>query len=374
MILLLIPDLPSTEQLLPWLQRIDTAQWYSNFGPLVQAFESQMALLLSHDQAIPLTTVSNGTTALELALLALDIPKDRYALTPALTFPATGTAIKQVGLRPIFTDVDPQSWLLTPDIARQVLKKLKKFKKRKVDVIVPVAAFGCPQPVAEWDQLSEETGIPVLIDAAAAFGSQAVGQRCIITFSFHATKPFGIGEGGLVVAQSAELINKIRRLSNFGFENGLITQCGSNAKLSEYHAAVGLAQLARWPQIVAHRQKIWHDYLEHLRVIEQVSVQRTPNNLIPAILAVKISDISDLSALTATLLEHGIPTRRWYCPPLSAHPAFSGAEQIAPDGSTQLTVTKELARSLLGLPFHRFLKQEQIAEICGCLRRTICKK
>ncbi|RKZ51100.1 MAG: hypothetical protein DRQ99_33395, partial [Candidatus Parabeggiatoa sp. nov. 3] len=106
MIPLLIPDLPTTEQILPWLQRIDIARWYSNFGPLVQAFESQMALLLSHDQAIPLTTVSNGTTALELALLALDIPQDRYALTPALTFPATGTAIKQVGLRPLFTDVD----------------------------------------------------------------------------------------------------------------------------------------------------------------------------------------------------------------------------------------------------------------------------
>jgi dTDP-4-amino-4,6-dideoxygalactose transaminase len=365
MIPLLIPDLPSTEELLPWLQRIDTARWYSNFGPLVQTFEKELAHLLSPEHSIDLTTVNSGTTALELALLALDIPQNSQVLTPALTFPATGTAIQRVGLRPLFTDVDPETWLLTPEIAREVLKK------RKVALIVPVASFGCPQPVGEWDQFTEETGIPVLIDAAAALGSQAIGQRCMITFSLHATKPFGIGEGGLVIAPSTDLINKIRRLSNFGFENGLITQCGSNAKLSEYHAAVGLAQLARWPKIIACRQQIWHHYFEHLRVIEQVSLQQMPSNMIRAILPVKVSDSTDLSTLTTRLSEHGIPTRYWYCPPLSAHPAFSNAEQIAPDGSTQLHVTEELARSLLGLPFHSFLEQEQIAEICACLKNMI---
>lgn len=239
MIPLLIPDLPSAEQLLPWLQRIDNAKWYTNFGPLVQEFESKLVKLLSPKKTIYLTTTSSGTTALELALLALNIPKNHDALVPAFTFPATATAIKRVGLNPIFTDIDPHTWLLTPDIARQVLKKIS------FDVVVPVATFGCPQPTESWDKFSEETGIPVLIDAAAAFGNQTIGQRCIITFSFHATKPFGIGEGGLVIANSAEFIHQVKKLSNFGFESGKISKCGSNAKLSEYHAAVGLAQLER---------------------------------------------------------------------------------------------------------------------------------
>jgi len=362
MIPLLIPDLPTTEQLIPWLRRIDNNKWYSNFGPLVQEFESKLKQFLSPQQPIDLTTVSSGTTALELALLALNLPVGSQVLLPALTFPATATAIERAGLQPIFTDVEPYAWLLTPDIARQVHKKLA------YDAVMPVATFGCPQPVTEWDKFSEETGIPVLLDAAAAFGSQTIGQRCVITFSFHATKPFSIGEGGLVVANSPDFIRLVKRLSNFGFDNGIIIQSGSNAKLSEYHAAVGLAQLARWQQIVKRRQYLWRKYRQHLQTMDNhISLQRTPNNHIPAILLIKVSPPDKLVALIKHLTNQGIETRRWYCPPLYEHPAFSNIPRLAPDGSEQLPVTEKLSKSLLGLPFHTALDEEQIAYVCSGL-------
>ncbi|MDM8557196.1 DegT/DnrJ/EryC1/StrS family aminotransferase [Candidatus Parabeggiatoa sp. HSG14] len=367
MIPILIPDLPITEQLLPWLQRIDKARWYSNFGPLIQEFESQLISTFFSKQSTFLTTVSSGTTALELALSVLNLSPGRYALTPALTFPATAIAIKQAGLSPIFTDIDPHTWLLTPEIAYQVLKK-KSF-----DVVIPVATFGCPQPVEQWDKFSEETGIPVLIDAAAAIGHQAIGQYCITTFSFHATKPFGIGEGGLVVAKSADFIKKVRKLSNFGFEEGIITQYGSNAKLSEYHAAVGLAQLKRWPQIIKHRQQIWQIYQQHFNKIQnKIHLQQTPQGFIPTILSVKINKLKkDRILSTINYLTHqGIETRRWYCPPLTEHPAFEGMPQIAPNGNHLLKVTEELSHCLLGLPFHTSLNEEQIAYICSILKST----
>jgi len=359
---LLVPDLPTTKQLLPWLQRIEHNKWYTNFGPLIQEFESKLVQLFTqwNHGNYYLTTVSSGTDALELALLALNIQEKRRALLPAFTFPATATAIKRCGLQPVFTDVEPGSWLLTPAIARQVLKK-KAF-----DVVLPVATFGYPQPVDEWDKFQEETGIPVLIDAAAAFGIQPLGQRCIITFSFHATKPFGIGEGGLVVANSANFIHHIKKLSNFGFDNGTINQSGSNAKLSEYHAAVALAQLERWHQIIKQRKKIWEIYRRYLSAMgNKISLQETPDDSVPATLSIKLNYIgNNLSQLIKQLANKGIQTRRWYYPPLSEHPAFRDIQRVAPNGGDCLGVTKELSMSLLGLPFHTELNEEMIDYIC----------
>lgn len=365
MIPLLVPDLPSSEQLLPWLQRIDKQKWYTNFGPLVQAFESQLIQYLSQEQSVHLTTVSSGTMALELALLALSLPEKGKALLPALTFPATATAIKRVNLQPIFTDIDPHTWMLTPKIARQVLNKIS------IDVVVPVATFGCPQPTEEWDQFSEDTGIPVLIDAAAAFGSQTIGRRCIMTFSFHATKPFGIGEGGLVIANSPELINQIKQLSNFGFSHGMIHQSGSNAKLSEYHAAIGLAQRERWPQLIKQYQQVWHTYHHYLPIKEkQINLQPVPKNHIPAIFPIKIQINNNLSTLIEQFTNQGIQTRRWYYPPLYKHPAFSDTPLIAPDESDYLAETEKLSQCLLGLPFHTSLQEQQIAYICEVLAKA----
>jgi len=365
MLSLLIPNLPTTEQLLPWLQRIDHAKWYTNFGPLIQEFESKLIKLFAPPSNIYLTTTSSGTTALELALLALNLPPNQVALLPAFTFPATATAIQRVGLRPLFTDIDKHNWLLTPDIARQVLQQMT------FDIVVPVATFGCPQPVDEWDKFSEETGIPVLIDAAAAFGFQAIGQHCLVTFSFHATKPFGIGEGGLVVARSESLINRIRNLSNFGIDNGIIMQSGNNAKLSEYHAAVGLAQLERWTQIIESRQTIWQTYKKYLPILSpKLSWQNMPANTIPATLSIKLDNV-DIAARMMNLEKCGIETRRWYYPPLYKQPAFSEIQLIAPDGSHYLTVTEKIADCLLGLPFHTYLKEDNIKYICNNLMLNI---
>ncbi len=370
MIPVLVPDLPTTEELLPWLRRIEHNKWYTNFGPLVQEFESQLIKLFTQENKghlkrnLYLTTVSSGTTALELALLALNLPAGCHALLPAFTFPATAIAIKRSGIQPIFTDVDPQQWLLTPKIARQVLEK------KPYDVVIPVATFGCPQPVEEWDKFNEETGIPVLIDAAAAFGTQSIGERCIITFSFHATKPFGIGEGGLVVANRFDFIDQVRKLSNFGFDCGTITQSGSNAKLSEYHAAVALAQLKRWTQIIERREKIWEIYRRNLSVMEnKISLQKVPSDYIRATLSIKINSINThLEQLIEQLTHQGIQTRRWYYPPLFKFPAFRDAVRISPDGCNDLVVTQKLSQCLLGLPFHTSLKEETIAFICRHLR------
>ncbi len=346
MIPLLVPDLPTTEELIPWLKCIDNNKWYSNFGPLVQKFESELTDLLGSN----VTTVNSGTSALELSLLALELPIGSKVLLPAFTFPATVTAVKYIGLQPIFTDIDPNTWLLTPNIARQILDKLT------YDVVIPVTTFGHPQPTDEWDKFSNATGVKVLIDAASSFGNQPIGKHCIVIFSLHATKAFGIGEGGLVVSNSADFIRQVRALSNFGFENGTIVKSGSNAKLSEYHAAVGLAQLKRWNRITQKRGLIWSIYQKYLA---KTSLQSMPENHVPAILSVKIQD--DIPILANKYIK----TRRWYYPPLYKHPAFIDIVKISPQEDDYLPITENL--SLLGLPFHTSLTKAEIIYICNNL-------
>ena len=369
MIPLLIPDLPTAEQLLPWLQQIDQNKWYSNFGPLVILLEQKLTELLNTKHPIFLTTVSTGTAALELALAGLNLPTNSRILTQALTFPATATAIKQVGFHPVFTDVDPHTWALTPEIAYQILEK------QQIEAVIPVASFGCPQPVEPWDDFYETTNIPVIIDAAAAFGAQKIGKHCLITFSFHATKPLSCGEGGLVVAPNEDIIQTIRRLSNFGYAHNMqVAHSGTNAKLSEYHAAVGLAQLENWQQIKQQRQQILQYYRHYLKLLgDHVSLQAAPKDgYIPAVFPIKFNHIAELSTLVEHLTQHQIQTRRWYCPPVPNHPAFTNSLVVSPyEEVPYLLVTEALANSLLGLPFHVFLAEEQIKFICEVLLKHI---
>lgn len=369
---ILVPDLPTADELLPWLQQIDKNRWYTNFGPLVGEFERALTNFFegrssgSDQNAVRLATVSSGTAAIELAILALALPERSRVLLPAFTFPATCTAILRAGLHPVFSDVDENSWMLTPAIARSVLQY------SRYDLVIPVATFGCPQPAHEWDGFSRETGVPVLIDAAAGFGNQEIGTRALVAFSFHATKAFGIGEGGLIVARAPDSVEKVRRLSNFGIgPDGLIHQSGGNAKMSEYHAAVGLAQLTRWLRLRECNRMIRQVYQRCLTPLgEQIRFQQGPQERVCSQMPIRMRT-TNVSRLATWLGEAGIETRRWYSPSLPKQPAFSDIPCIGPDGKKGLPATAWLADGLLGLPFHTRLKESQIEFICDRLREGL---
>ena len=209
----LVPDLPAPSELLPYLERIQKNRWYSNFGPLLLEYESRLAHI-SGAGALggDCVTLSSGTAALELGIAALGLAAGSSVLLPSFTFPATLLACLRCGLEPVLCDICPESWTLTPDIARACLRH------RDCRLVLPVAAHGDPLPPDAWDQFASETGVPVLIDAAAALGAQRVGRMANVVFSLHATKPLGIGEGGAFATASADLAERVRRMSNFGFQ------------------------------------------------------------------------------------------------------------------------------------------------------------
>lgn len=361
MIKLLEPDLPAASELLPWLERIDTARWYTNFGPLVREFERALHGLFPGVENLCLTTVANGTAALELAVQALALPPGGRVLMPTYTFPATLAAVWRSGLVPVFADVDRESWVLTPEIAAA------HVEHEPIALVLPVATFGNPLDAIAWQRFIRQTGVPVVIDAAAALAAQEVVSGPVFCFSMHATKPFGCGEGGLVVGTDAALVEHVRRLSNFGIHDFSIDMLGTNAKMSEYHAAVGLAQFARWPAARARREHLYGLYRQGLAGL--VTFQATAPGFVPSVLPVMLADGDARRHAETVLAAHDILTRRWYSLPLHRVPDMRG--RIVNIDDAAFPVSMDLVERGMGIPFHTHLSNVDVARViavlCGVL-------
>ncbi len=367
---LLVPDLPAAEDLLPYLRRIDASRWYTNFGPLVRELEAGIAARACAvgRPAQHAVSVSNASLGLEVALLALGLPPGSRVLMPALTFVATATAALRAGHVPVFCDVDPETWLLTPEIAARAIAQ------ERVDAVMPVSTYGCPCDAPAWDAFARASGLPVVIDAAGAYGNQACGARTVTVFSLHATKSLAAAEGGMVLSADAEYAERVRHLSNFGIDlsavdaqtagsTGLVSREGTNAKLSEYHAAIGLAALARWDASSQRRIALHRDYLAGLgRRCPQARTQQRDAAGVYSIFPVRLPDSHKAADAFRVLGQQGIGTRRWYCPPLNQHPAFASLPVAG-----GLDVCATLGEQLIALPFHALLSADDMHAVIDAL-------
>lgn len=367
---LLVPDMPSPKELMPWLDRMHSARHYSNFGPLVCELESIFARQfgVAADQ---LTTVANATQGLELVLQALQLPPQSRVLVPNLTFVASATAVLRAGHVPVLADVDPQTWLLTPDIARSACAETR------INAVVSVATFGLPHEMRSWQAFERETGLPVVIDAAAAYGSQWLsGAEGTLVFSLHTTKTLAAGEGGIVVSTRPGLARRVRQLSNFGINLdpavqlpvGTLADTGTNAKMSEYHAAVALCLLERWDQAAEHRRRLHSDLVDRLIDASGMALLwQHPGEAgaarAPGLLCVRLPDAEARSDLEQACQRANIVTRRWYQPLLQDMPVLH-AQCIALDSPH----ARALAESLLGLPFFPAMTQSQVDRVVAVVK------
>lgn len=373
----LIPDLPDADALLPWLRQMDANRWYTNYGPLVLEFERQLSVMLSianGGRHVALTSLVTGYHALEFGLRAFKLPVGSLVLMPVVTFPACPLAAIHAGLTPVFADVDAARWSLTPAIARRICER------HTIQAIMPVAVYGVPLPVLEWDEFTREFNIPVIIDAAAAVETQKVPQQCLVAHSLHATKPFGIGEGGALAGSEANtpLVKHAYELSSFGNRDRIAYNLGSNGKMSEYHAAVGLAQMLRWPSIKERRVALLRRYRAALSGLP-LSLQVDIDLAIPSLLMVACRGRTAAEVMDG-LKARGIAAHQTYLPPLYHHPAFNACGVMATDGKhvmgdTSIEAKAQLCpgaeymrRQVCGLPFHTFMGEEDIATVVGALR------
>ena len=345
------PKLPSAERLAPYLRKIDASRIYSNFGPLAVSFEERIAARFGLSGET-VTTIVNATLGLTLALTAQGARPGTLCAIPAWTFVASAHAATMAGLIPYFVDVDADTWAVDPEgIAASIAGA-----PAEVGAVMPVVPFGRPIDVAAWDRFRSRTGLPVVIDAAAGF--DAITPSAVpAVVSLHATKVLGAGEGGFVMSTDAAIIREIRARSNFGFFGSRDASApASNAKLSEYQAAVGLAALDEWSEVRREWIVLAQTYRAALSESNHVSFQDNFGE--SWITSTCVLNLLDNAARTETALQHaGIETRRWWGHGAHAHRATAALPRAA------LPETETLAQSTLAVPFYRDLAAAQIARI-----------
>ncbi|MDQ0464614.1 dTDP-4-amino-4,6-dideoxygalactose transaminase [Caulobacter ginsengisoli] len=339
------PWAPPAEAILPYLHEADANRWYSNFGPLLTRFEERLADRFAAPTNI--ATCANATQAITLTLKALGV-QPGLCLMPAWTFVATAHAAMAAGLTPHFLDVDPQTQVPSPADVRAAIAK------GGVSAVIVVAPYGAPLEHRPWEALMDATGVPVLIDAAAAFDT--VTRASLPTLvSLHATKLLGVGEGGYLACEDADLVARVRAQTSFGFQGSRESLVpATNAKLSEYAAAVGLAALDGWPSARLRYAITAQKIRLALALVPEINFQPGWGTHWVSTTCIVRIDGGGAPLLEASLAESGVDTRRWWGGGCQASPAFAGCP------SDPLPVTTKLARETLGLPFAADMDEDDI--------------
>jgi dTDP-4-amino-4,6-dideoxygalactose transaminase len=316
--------------------------------------------------------------ALIAALLATVGPgtRDRHLLMLSFTFIALPQAALWAGYRPWFIDIDPDTWQPSAPSARAVLER----SRDRIAGILSANAFGVGNPqIDAWEDLAAEWDLPIVLDSAAGFGSvyadgNRVGGRgtCEI-FSFHATKPFSIGEGGALVSRDARLVEQTLQFQNFGFGESWgsagarqCTHLGMNAKLQEISAAIGLRQLVGLDHRLASRRNVLECYRSELAFN---GLRFHPNAEASSVWcgSVCCDSAEQQAAVVASLREHAIQPRDYYNPPLHVHPYFVANPEFV--ASADLTVTEDICSRIVSLPVHDYMAPEDVARVVAAVQK-----
>ena len=262
--------LPDIDKYKSYIDKIYANGQLTNNGPMVQKLERRLEEYLGVNNVI---LVANGTLALDVAYRALGLTGD--VITTPFSFVATTSSIVSNGLNPLFSDINPRTYNINPDLIEEKITS-------KTSAIVPVHVFGNACEVEDIQKIAERHNLKVIYDAAHAFDVKYKDQSVlnygdISTLSFHATKLFHTIEGGALIIKDDELANKARGLINFGFNNiGEIVDLGVNAKMNEFEAAMGLCVLDDINLILEKRKAAYNNYYQALN--DRVQLQEKNNN------------------------------------------------------------------------------------------------
>lgn len=352
------PLMPEADRLLPYLRRIDASRIYSNLGPLVRELQDRLSAHFGLPSGT-VATATNATVGLAVALAAVGARRNRYCLMPAWTFAASAHAVVAAGLKPYFLDVDPESWALKP---AAVLEAVDRIGAGKIGAVMPVSPFGGRIDASAWDVFHEQTRIPVVIDAAAAFDTVRPSLVPAVV-SLHATKVLGAGEGAFVLTRDTAIVNEIQRRSNFGFRGAREARVvATNAKMSEYAAAVGLASFDVWAETRAAWLAVATVYREAIAGKAGISGMPGLGGHATSTILVRLGEgYGNISAIALQLAAEGISTRQWWGRGLHREEAFAACRR------DPLPETDRLASQTIGLPCSVDMPRRDVERVCGLL-------
>ncbi len=344
-----MPTLAPLEEVNELMKGIWSSGIMTHNGPLVQRFEKECAAFLG----VPnLVSCTNGTMGLQMAIRALRL-KGEIITTP-FTFIATINSILWEGCTPVFADIDPETLCIDP-------KKIEEKITYHTVGIMPVHVFGNCCDIDAIDAIAKKYRLKVIYDACHSVGVKYKGKSVfnygdISVTSFHATKMLNTTEGGGCFTLDKALDEKLRRIRFFGFENHAdIVEDGTNGKMTEVHAAVGLANLKYLDAALADRKHKYDIYKKALSKNPSLTFQKINQGCNYSYFPVIFKDEESLLRVQTKLNENNIFPRRYF------YPSINTFNRLVP--YTPMPVSEDIARRILCLPLYFTLSEEDIKRI-----------
>ena len=351
------PYLPPEQDYQAYIKDIWKRNWLTNNGPLVNELELRLKEFLNLPH---LLFVNNGTTALQIAIKALQLTGE--IITTPFSYVATTSVICWENCNPVFVDIDPKTYNIDPS-------KIEAAITSQTSAILATHVFGYPCDIDAIQAIAKKTNLKVIYDSAHAFGTKFKGNSIFMygdinTTSFHATKLFHSCEGGGVFTMNAELLRKMSLLRNFGHTSPIdIEGIGINGKNSELHAAMGLCNLKYIDEILKNRKKQWQQYailLKGLKVkLQNDGLMNDDYNYsyFPIVFETEEMLMKSIEALN---MQYVYPRRYFY-------PSLNTLDYV---NKTRCAVSEKIASRIICLPLFDDLTIAEQAMIARILLRT----
>lgn len=349
------PRLATYKQLEPYLKRIDVNHIYSNHGPLVRELEDSYANYFKIDAQL-IVAVANATLALQ-ALVANSNVDDW--LVPDYTFTASGLAVLNTSKKLYLCDVQSSDWKINLDLIPKIYKGFG---------LLPVMPFGMPIDFESYSEYKH-----VVIDAAASLGQSLpnfskMKKEWAVVYSLHATKVLGAGEGALVICGNLEMAENLRAWINFGFINGRNSSLqGTNAKMSEIHAAYGLCSLTNI-EIEMEEWMVAQEFVATSSIQNKWVSQINRKATFQPYWIAQFESKSQKEKIMTSLSTARIQSREWWPTPLSAQKAFLCSTKVG-----VLKNAEHLSSTHLGLPMYRGISNLAIERIMNTINSELSK-
>jgi len=337
--------------------------WISGHGKYLDLFERYFADYLEVKYAM---TCSNGTVALHLVLLALNIRKGDEVICPTFTYVATANSILYVGAKPVFVDCEPDTWNIDS-------KKIEKLITKKTKAIIVVHIYGHPCEMDPILKIARRYNLYIIEDAAEALGSEYKNRKCgtfgeVATFSFYGNKTITTGEGGMVVTNNKKIGERIRLLKGQGMNSKKrywFKVVGYNYRMTNIQATIGLAQLENIEKFLEKRRQIASWYKKYLSDISEVvlPIEKKYAKHSYWMYSILVNRKKDRNKLMEFLRNKGVGTRPFFYP-MHIMPVYKKI-----NSNKNLRVAEDIASRGINLPTFYELTERDIRYIASKIKK-----
>ena len=360
------PSLPELEKYEGYLRRIWQTKWLTNNGEFMLQLEQKLKDYLKVKN---LVLLSNGTLALHLALRSLGLRGE--VITTPFTFVATTNSILWERLTPVFADIDPYTFNIDP-------KDVEAKITEKTCAILAVHVYGNPCDVEALANIAEKYGVKLIYDGAHSFGVEYGGRSVfeygdVSTLSFHATKVFNTIEGGALATNDSELAGELQLLRDHGIKSAEeFIGAGTNAKMNEFQAAMGLCNIDSVERDIALREALYKRYVKKLDELGKFQFQKlVASKYNYAYMPVCFENSSQRDSIYSRLLDKGVSCRKYFYP-LTFETKYFKAEGSDSVKKFGLTVAPDVAGRVLCLPLYPGLDFDNVDKIVELIQDNVC--